>query len=36
LKTNGVIKNTFKFEEWEKGFDYAAGKYGDLKVALVP
>jgi L-iditol 2-dehydrogenase len=36
LKTNGVIKNTFKLEEWEKAFDYASGKYGDLKVALVP
>ena len=36
LKTNGVIKNTFKLEEWEKGFEYATGKHGDLKIILVP
>jgi L-iditol 2-dehydrogenase len=22
--------------DWEKGFDYASGTYGDLKAALVP
>ncbi|GHV27841.1 hypothetical protein AGMMS4952_10230 [Spirochaetia bacterium] len=36
LKTNGVILNTFKLEEWEKAFDHATGKYGDLKVAFIP
>ena len=36
LKTGGVITNTFKLEEWEKGFEYASGKHGDLKVALIP
>jgi L-iditol 2-dehydrogenase len=36
LKTDGVIKTTFKLEDWQRGFDYATGKYGDLKVALIP
>jgi len=36
LKTDGLIKNTFKLEEWEKAFEYATGKHGDLKVAIVP
>ena len=36
LKTNGVVKNTFKLEEWEKAFEYATGKHGDLKVAITP
>ncbi|GHV74631.1 erythritol/L-threitol dehydrogenase [Spirochaetia bacterium] len=36
LKTDGMIKTTFKLEEWEKGFEYATGKHGDLKVALIP
>jgi L-iditol 2-dehydrogenase len=36
LKTKGVIKTTFKLEEWEKAFDYATGKHGDLKIAFVP
>ncbi|GMO29660.1 MAG: alcohol dehydrogenase catalytic domain-containing protein [Spirochaetaceae bacterium] len=36
LKTNGVLKTTFKLEEWEKAFDYASGKYGDFKIGLVP
>jgi L-iditol 2-dehydrogenase len=36
LKTDGLIKTMFKLEEWEKGFEYAGGKYGDLKVALIP
>lgn len=34
LKTNGVVSSTFPIEEWEKGFEYATGKYGDFKVAL--
>jgi L-iditol 2-dehydrogenase len=36
LKTDGMIKNIFKLEEWEKAFEYATGTYGDLKVALAP
>jgi L-iditol 2-dehydrogenase len=36
LKTDGMIRNMFPLAEWEKGFEYAAGKYGDLKVALIP
>jgi L-iditol 2-dehydrogenase len=36
LKTDGVVKKFFALSEWEKGFDYASGKYGDLKVALIP
>jgi L-iditol 2-dehydrogenase len=36
LKTDGVIQTMFKLEEWEKGFEYATGKHGDLKVALLP
>ena len=35
LKTNGVVSRTFKLEEWETAFEYATGKYGDLKVAFV-
>lgn len=34
LKTNGVVSSKFPIEEWEKGFEYATGKYGDFKVAL--
>ncbi|MDR2160026.1 MAG: alcohol dehydrogenase catalytic domain-containing protein [Treponema sp.] len=36
LKTDGVIRTTFKLDEWEKAFDYASGKHGDFKVAFVP
>jgi L-iditol 2-dehydrogenase len=36
LKTGGMIQTTFKLEEWEKAFDYATGKHGDLKIAFVP
>ena len=35
LKTGGVVSRTFKLEEWETAFEYATGKYGDLKVAFV-
>ena len=35
LKTNGVVSRTFKLEDWETAFEYATGKYGDLKVAFV-
>jgi L-iditol 2-dehydrogenase len=34
LKTNGVVTNTFSLDEWEKAFEYASGKYGDIKVAI--
>ncbi|MDO4272986.1 MAG: alcohol dehydrogenase catalytic domain-containing protein [Eubacteriales bacterium] len=34
LKTDGVVSSSFPIEEWEKGFEYATGKYGDFKVAL--
>lgn len=34
LKTEGIVTNTFKIEEWEKAFEYATGKYGDIKVAI--
>jgi L-iditol 2-dehydrogenase len=36
LKTDGVIKSMFCLEEWEKAFEYATGKYGDYKVAVIP
>ncbi len=35
LKTEGIVSSIFSLEEWEKGFEYATGKYGDLKVAFV-
>lgn len=34
LKTDGVVSRVFPAEEWETAFDYATGKFGDLKVAL--
>lgn len=34
IKTNGVVSSIFRLEEWEKAFEYASGKYGDLKVAF--
>lgn len=34
LRTNGVVSSYFSIDEWEKGFEYASGKFGDLKVAL--
>ena len=34
IKTDGVVTNLFKLEEWEKAYDYASGKYGDLKVGF--
>ena len=36
LKTAGMIINKFKLEEWEKAFEYATGKYGDLKAVITP
>lgn len=34
LKTEGVVTSMFPIEEWETAFEYASGKYGDLKVAF--
>jgi len=34
LKTEGVVTSTFPIEEWEKAFEHASGKYGDMKVAI--
>ena len=34
LKTDGIVSKMFPVEEWEKAFEYASGKYGDLKVAI--
>lgn len=34
LKTNGIVKHLFDLEDWEKAFEYATGKYGDLKVGF--
>ena len=34
LKTDGVVTKIFPLEDWERAFDYASGKYGDLKVAF--
>lgn len=35
LKTDGVVSSTFAIEDWETAFDYAIGKYGDFKVAII-
>jgi L-iditol 2-dehydrogenase len=34
LKTAGVVTRTFPLEQWETAFDYATGKYGNIKVAI--
>lgn len=34
LKTDGVVSKYFPIEDWETAFDYATGKYGDLKTAI--
>jgi len=34
LKTEGVVTRVFEIEDWEKAFEYATGKHGDLKVAI--
>ena len=34
IKTEGVVTNLFTLDEWEKAFEYASGKYGDIKVAF--
>ncbi|WP_276929286.1 alcohol dehydrogenase catalytic domain-containing protein [Herbinix luporum] len=34
LKTDGIVTRMLPIEEWEKAFDLAGGKEGDLKVAI--
>ncbi len=34
LKTDGVVTRTFPLEQWEKAFDEASGKHGNIKVAI--
>lgn len=34
LKTEGIVSRYFDLENWEEAFEYAAGKYGDFKVAF--
>jgi L-iditol 2-dehydrogenase len=34
LKTDGVVTNIFPIDEWEKAFEYATGKHGDMKVGV--
>lgn len=34
MRTDGLIKSSFPIEEWETAFEYATGKYGDLKVMI--
>lgn len=34
LKTDGIIEHYFRLEDWEEAFEYAAGKYGDFKIAF--
>jgi L-iditol 2-dehydrogenase len=34
LKTDGVVTKLFKLEEWERAFECAGGRDGDLKVAF--
>jgi L-iditol 2-dehydrogenase len=36
LKTTGMVQHCFPIEEWETAFEYASGKYGDFKVAILP
>ena len=34
LPTDGVVSSIFELKDWQKAFEYATGKYGDLKVAF--
>jgi len=34
LKTEGVVTRTFDLADWERAFDLAAGKEGNIKVAI--
>ena len=33
-RTDGVVSSLFELRDWEKAFECATGKYGDLKVAF--
>lgn len=35
LKTAGMVSRTFPIEKWEEAFEYATGKHGDFKVAII-
>ena len=35
LKTDGIVSKTFELENWVTAFEYATGKHGDIKVAIV-
>ena len=34
LKTEGIVRNLFSLEDWEKAFEHATGKFGDLKTGF--
>ena len=34
LKTDGVVTRTLELKDWERAFELAAGKEGDIKVAI--
>lgn len=34
LKTDGLVNTLFDLKDWKFAFDYATGKYGDIKVAF--
>lgn len=34
LKTDGVVSSMFSIDEWEKAFEHASGRHGDIKVAI--
>jgi len=35
LQTDGIVTRTFDLKDWETAYEYASGKFGDLKVAFV-
>ncbi len=34
LKTEGIVRNLFSLEDWEKAFEHATGRFGDLKTGF--
>jgi L-iditol 2-dehydrogenase len=34
LKTNGIVSSMFSLDEWERAFEHATGKFGDIKVGI--
>ena len=34
IKTDGVVSSIFTLDEWDKAYDHASGKYGDIKIAF--